>query len=156
MATSQNEKQYRYDCLYMDIALRISNMSHDTERKVGAVIVKDNNILAFGFNGMPAGMDNECKNPSGSTKKEVIHAEANAICKLARSAGHAEGATLYSTLSPCMDCAKLILQSGIKRFVYCEPYEFDEGILLLHGNGVKINHIDRRKEYGDSAKVSRK
>ena len=98
-------KQDRYDKLYLNIAKEVSSMSHDTDNKVGVVVVKDNNILAFGFNGMPSGMDNECKNANGSTKKEVIHAEANALCKLAKGTISSEGATLYSTLSHSIECA---------------------------------------------------
>ena len=135
------DKQQRYDELYLDIAQRISEMSHDTDKKVGAVIVKDNNILAFGFNGMPAGMDNECKTANGGTRKEVIHAEANAICKLARSTGSSEGATLYCTLSPCVECAKLILQSGITRIIFRETYEDEAGILLLYNNRREVKGV---------------
>ena len=132
------DKQQRYDELYLDIAKRIGEMSHDTEHKVGAVIVKDNNILAFGFNGMPAGMDNECKNPNGSTRKEVIHAEANALCKLAKGTVSSEGATLYSTLSPCIECAKLIMQAGITRVLFSETYTDEAGIILLLNNNIKV------------------
>ena len=133
-------KQERYDELYLDIAKRIGDMSHDTEHKVGAVIVKDNNILAFGFNGMP----NECKHPNGSTLPEVIHAEANAICKLAKSSGSSEGATLYSTLSPCVECAKLIMQSGISRVLFRETYKDDAGILLLLNNNKEVKGVKWR------------
>jgi|TARA_R100001086_G_scaffold250110_1_gene193994 dCMP deaminase len=135
------EKQRRYDELYLDIATRISLMSHDTDHKVGSVIVRDNNILAFGFNGMPTGMNNNCKNANGSTKQEVIHAEANAICKLARSTGSSEGATLYSTLSPCVECAKLIMQSGITRIIFRETYKDEAGILLLLNNNKEVKGI---------------
>ena len=136
------DKQQRYDELYLDIAKRIGEMSHDTEHKVGAVIVKDNNILAFGFNGMPSGMPNECTLP------EVIHAEANAICKLARSVGNAEGATLYCTLSPCMECAKLIMQSGIARIIFSETYKDEAGILLLHNNNKEVKGVKWRSSLG--------
>jgi dCMP deaminase len=94
--------QKKLDQLFMDIAHRVSLMSHDTDTKVGSVIVKDGNILSMGYNGMPSGMSNDCKHPNGITHKEVIHAEANAICKLARSTGSSEGATIYCTLSPCI------------------------------------------------------
>jgi len=138
------DKQERYDELYLDIATRISKMSHDTDHQVGSVIVKDNNILAFGFNGMPAGMSNECKNANGSTKKEVIHAEANAICKLAKSTGSSEGATLYSTLSPCVECAKLIMQSGISRVLFRETYKDEAGIILLLNNNKEVKGVKWR------------
>ena len=138
------DKQQRYDELYLDIAQRISEMSHDTDHKVGTVIVKDNNILAFGFNGMPAGMDNNCKSANGSTRQEVIHAEANAICKLAKSTGSSEDATLYSTLSPCMECAKLIMQSGINRILFRETFKDDAGILLLLKNNKEVKGVKWR------------
>lgn len=131
--------EYKLDQLFIDIAYRVSYMSHDTDRQVGAIIIKDGNILSMGYNGMPSGMSNNCKNNKGATNKEVIHAEANAICKLARSTGSSEGATIYSTLSPCIDCAKLILQSGIKQIVYAEAYHIDEGTQLL------INQLGKDK-----------
>lgn len=132
-------KQESLDNLFMDIAHRVALMSHDTDTKVGALIVKDGNILSMGYNGMPSGMSNTCKHESGATKKEVIHAEANAICKLARSTGTSEGATIYCTLSPCIECAKLILQSGITRVVFADSYKDDAGKLLL----VQSLKIDR-------------
>ena len=142
------DKQQRYDELYLDIAQRISEMSHDTDHKVGAVIVKDNNILAFGFIGMPAGMPNECKHANGSTLPEVIHAEANAICKLAKSTVSSEGATLYSTLSPCVECAKLIMQSGIDRILFRETFKDDAGILLLLRNNKEVKGVKWRISLG--------
>ena len=111
-------KQNRYDELYSDIAKRVSEMSFDTDTKVGAIIVKDGNIISMGWNGTPSGFDNACKNPNtGVTLPYVIHAEANAIAKLARDGGNGLGATLYCTLAPCMECTKLILQSGISEVV---------------------------------------
>jgi len=115
---AKSVKQIRYDDMYMDIAKRISDMSYDEDTKVGAVIVKDGNIISMGWNGTPSGFPNDCKNPNtGITLPYVIHAEANAICKLARDGGSGLGSTLYTTLSPCMECTKLILQSGIKEVV---------------------------------------
>ena len=112
------QKEAKYDDLYMDIAKRVSEMSHDQDTKVGAVIVKDGNIISMGWNGTPSGFSNECKHPvSGVTLPYVIHAEANAITKLARDGGNGLGATLYCTLAPCMECTKLILQSGIREVV---------------------------------------
>ena len=135
-------KQRKYDKLYMDLAIRIADMSHDTDKKVGSIVVKENNILAFGFNGMPSGMPNECKKQDGSTKREVIHAESNAICKLAKTTSSAEGATMYCTLSPCIECAKLMIQSGITRFVFNELYKNDAGIrMLLEFSGIKVDKI---------------
>jgi dCMP deaminase len=132
----------RYDAMYMEVAICISQMSHDTDTKVGSVVVKDNNILAFGFNGMPRGMPNECKHADGSTKPEVIHAEANAVCKLARTSSSAEGATLYCTLAPCVECAKLIIQCGISRVVYQANHKNDRKILtLLQFSNIKVDKI---------------
>jgi dCMP deaminase len=129
----KKEKELRYDNLYMDIAKRVGEMSYDSDTKVGAVIVKDGNVISMGWNGTPSGFDNNCKNPStGITLRTVIHAEANAICKLARSSTNGEGATLYCTMSPCIECAKLILQAGISHVVVGQMYERDmEGFKLL-------------------------
>lgn len=126
-----NTSNEKYDELYIGIANRIALQSHDTDHKVGCVIVKDNNIIAMGWNGMPSGMSNECKLPSGTTKPEVLHAETNAIAKVSKSTMSAEGATLYCTLSPCLECAKLIYQAGISRVVYTKGYKDDSGILFL-------------------------
>ncbi len=119
------------DKMYLEIAQIISERSRDRLYKVGALIAKDNNILSYGWNGTPHGMDNETRDHDGITKWEVIHAETNAIAKLAASTSSSEGATLYLTVAPCSDCTKLILQSGIKRLVYKWPY-------LKEVNGVRI------------------
>jgi dCMP deaminase len=112
------QKEAKYDDLYMDIAKRVAEMSYDNDTKVGAVIVKDGNIISMGWNGTPTGFPNECKHPvSGVTLPYVIHAEANAIAKLSRDGGNGLDATLYCTLAPCMECTKLILQSGIREVV---------------------------------------
>lgn len=121
--TNLMSKESRYDALYMDMAERVAQMSYDRDRQVGAVLVKDGNIIAMGWNGTPAGMDNECKASNGATLPCVIHAEVNAIAKCAKSGSATEGATLYCTLSPCMDCTKLILQAGIKEVIVKELYE---------------------------------
>jgi len=119
-------KEYKYDDLYMDIAKRVSEMSYDEDTKVGAVIVKDGNVISMGWNGTPKGFPNNCKDTTdGSTLPIVIHAEANAICKLAKSSTNGEGATLYTTLSPCTECTKLILQAGISHVVVGQAYEKD-------------------------------
>jgi dCMP deaminase len=139
-------KQRRYDELYMDIALRFAAMSHAVRKKVGCVIVLDNNILSFGFNGMPAGMDNCCENEVDGklvTKGEVSHAEENAIAKLAKSNTSSVGATAYVTLEPCMHCAKLLYNAGITRVVIKEPYLSHEGTIYLtklHVDMVQITH----------------
>ena len=130
-------KQIKQDDLYMGIAELVAQRSHDNKHQVGAVIAKGNNILSYGWNGTPHGMDNNTRDHEGNTKWEVIHAEANAICKLASSTSSSEGATLYATLSPCTECTKLILQAGIKRVVYRESYQ-NEALLLLMNNGVQL------------------
>ena len=135
-------KKEKQDQLFIDIAYRVAQMSHDADTKVGAIIVKDGNILSMGYNGMPSGMENDCKNSSGATRKEVIHAEANAICKLAKSTQSSEGATIYCTLAPCIECSKLILQSGITRVVFADDYHEDSGKMLLMN---QLKTIDRIK-----------
>jgi dCMP deaminase len=127
-------KQERYDAMYMDIAKRVSEMSWDSDTKVGAIIVKDGNIISMGWNGTPSGFPNDCKHPStGATLPYVIHAEANAISKLARDGGNGLGATLYCTLAPCMECTKLILQSGISEVVVTHADErFMESYKILN------------------------
>jgi dCMP deaminase len=127
-------KQERYDAMYMDIAKRVSEMSWDSDTKVGAIIVKDGNIISMGWNGTPSGFPNDCKHPStGVTLPYVIHAEANAISKLARDGGNGLGATLYCTLAPCMECTKLILQSGISEVVVTHADErFMESYKILN------------------------
>ncbi|MDC3283270.1 dCMP deaminase family protein [Planctomycetota bacterium] len=131
-------KQGRYDDMYMDIAKRVSQMSWDTDTKVGAIIVKDGNIISMGWNGTPAGFPNECKHPStGATLPYVIHAEANAITKLARTGGNGSASILYTTLAPCMECTKLILQSGISEVVINEADErYMESYTLLKEKGM--------------------
>ena len=131
-------KEERYDTLYMDIAKRVAQMSYDSDTQVGAVIVKDGNIISMGWNGTPSGFDNNCKHPeTGITLSTVIHAEANAICKLARTSGSGLGSTLYTTLSPCIECTKLILQSGISEIVVEKAYEKDlEGFKILNEKGM--------------------
>jgi dCMP deaminase len=133
-----SSKEERYDDMYMDIAKRVSEMSWDSDTKVGAIIVKDGNIISMGWNGTPSGFPNDCKHPStGVTLPYVIHAEANAIAKLARDGGNGLGATLYSSLAPCMECTKLILQSGIKEVVVTQADErFMESYKILNERGM--------------------
>lgn len=138
---NKKSKIERYDNLYMDIAKRVSEMSYDEDTKVGAVIVKDGNIISMGWNGTPSGFPNQCKDSTtGRTLPIVIHAEANAICKLARSSTDGQGATLYTTLSPCTECTKLILQSGITDVVVGQAYEKDMvGYSILNNkNMIKV------------------
>ena len=115
------EKQQKLDKTFINIAKEVGTLSHCTRSKVGAVLVKDGNVISFGYNGTPAGMDNGCEE-NNVTKDEVIHAEMNAILKAAKSGNAVDGSTLYLSLSPCQNCCKLIIQSGIKRVVYLEGY----------------------------------
>jgi len=119
-----------------------AKLSHCTRKNVGALIVKDRMIISDGYNGSPSGFPNECENAEGDTHWYVLHAEANAITKLARSINSAEGATLYITLSPCRDCAKLILQSGISRVVYKKAYKDTSGLDFLDKSFIKTELLD--------------
>jgi dCMP deaminase len=119
-------KQKKLDEVYINVAKHISTLSHCVRSKVGAVLVKEGNIIAFGYNGTPSGMDNCCEKDN-VTLPHVIHAEVNAVLKAARTGAAVEGSTLYLTLSPCLDCSKLVLQAGIKRVVYLETYRNLDG-----------------------------
>lgn len=140
------DKQLRMDKMYLQIARVIANQSYAQRAKVGALIVKDDNILSFGYNGTPAGFDNCCECQVGTeysvettTKKEVLHAESNAFMKLVRTGGFGcKGGTLYCTYSPCIECAKMIIQSGIKRVVYELDYRVELGCELLRQANVEI------------------
>lgn len=130
MYTHEDLKKKKLDKVYLNIAKEISSLSYCKRSKVGAVIVKDDNIISFGYNGTPAGVDNCCERED-VTVAEVIHAEMNAILKAAKSGYSVDNSTLYLTLSPCVDCAKLILQSGIKRVLYLEAYRKTDGVDFL-------------------------
>ena len=117
-------------------------LSHCDRKKVGAIIVKNGMIISDGFNGTPTGFDNHCEDEDGYTKWYVLHAEANAILKVAKSTNSCEGSTLYLTLSPCKECAKLIHQSGIKRLVYIKEYKDSSGLKFLKKAGVELNQIN--------------
>lgn len=161
----------KFDKKYLRMAKIWSENSHALRNKVGALLVKDNMIISDGFNGTPSGFENQCENVECAngigcerhlhpneeeslekcygceycilvTKSEVLHAEANAITKVAKSTNSANGSTLYVTLSPCLECAKLIIQSGIKRVVYCEEYRIHDGIDLLINAGVEVEYIN--------------
>ena len=138
--------QERLDETYMAMAEKLSELSHAQRAKVGALIVKDTHIIAEGYNGTPAGFDNSCEYydyvDHMHTKPEVLHAESNAITKIAKSTNSSDGATLYSTCSPCFDCAKLIIQSGIKRVVYEEDYRNSEGLNLLHKANIQVCKLE--------------
>ncbi len=134
-------KQRRYDVAYLRMAAEWGKLSHCNRKQVGAIIVKNGMIISDGYNGTPSGFDNRCEDDNGDTLWYVLHAEANAITKVARSTNNAQDATLYLTLSPCKDCSKLILQAGIKRVVFSRLYKDGEGILLLEEAGIKVEHI---------------
>ncbi len=135
------KKQLKYDIAYLKMAREWAKLSHCKRKQVGALIVKGRMIISDGFNGTPSGFDNCCEDAKGVTKWEVLHAEANAILKVASSTQSAEGATLYITLSPCTECSKLIHQAGIKRVVYVEDYRDSSGLNFLEKAGVEIKYL---------------
>lgn len=130
----------KFDDRYLRMALIWSENSYCTRRKVGCLVVKDKMIISDGYNGTPAGFENICEDENGVTKAYVLHAEANAITKLARSGNNSDGATIYCTDSPCIECAKLIIQAGIKRVVYFREYRITDGIDLLRRAGISVEH----------------
>lgn len=135
-------KQERYDRAYMRMALEWAKLSHCTRKKVGALIVKEGMIISDGYNGTPTGFPNDCEDPNGLTHWYVLHAEANAILKVARSTNNARGATLYLTHSPCKECSKLVLQSGIQRLVYLDAYKDTDGLNLLVEGGLLVTKLE--------------
>ena len=137
----KEKKQNKYDRAYLRIAQEWGQLSYCLRKKVGAIIVKDRMIISDGYNGTPSGFENCCEDNEGITKWYVLHAEANAILKVARSTQSCEGATLYITMSPCKDCSKLIHQAGITRLVYKDGYKDDSGIDFLIRAGVEVVHI---------------
>jgi len=134
-------KQYELDRAYINMALEWAKLSKATRMQVGAIIVKESQIISDGFNGTPRGFNNICEDGFGTTKPEVLHAESNAILKLSKTTQSGEGATLYLTCSPCYDCAKLIIQAGITRVVYKEVYRSRSGLMLLERAGVEIDRF---------------
>ena len=135
--TESEKKQHQFDGSYLDMAAVWARNSYCKRRQVGALIVKDRMIISDGYNGTPSGFENVCEE-DGVTKPYVLHAEANAITKVAKSGNSSEGATLYVTASPCAECAKLIIQAGIKRVVYRDAYRLTDGIDLLKRAGVEV------------------
>ena len=135
------DKQARFDRAYLEMAHVWAELSYCDRKKVGALIVKDRTIISDGFNGTPTGFDNICEDDNYETKWYVLHAEANAILKVAASTQSCKNATLYITLSPCKDCSKLIHQSGIKRVVYATPYKDPSGLDFLKKAGVVVEHF---------------
>ena len=138
----KKDKQHRYDVAYLRMATEWGKLSHCKRRQVGALIVRDRMIISDGYNGTPSGFENFCEDDEGYTKWYVLHAEANAILKVAGSTQSCKDATLYIPMSPCKDCSKLIHQSGIKRVVYMEGYKDDSGLQFLEKAGVIIEQIE--------------
>ena len=136
------EKQQQLDNRYLRMARIWAENSYCLRRQVGALVVKDKMIISDGYNGTPSGFENVCEDSNNVTKPYVLHAEANAITKLARSGNNSDGSTLYVTASPCIECAKLIIQSGIKRVVYGEKYRLTEGIDLLERAGIEVEYLN--------------
>nr|WP_321453936.1 dCMP deaminase family protein [uncultured Carboxylicivirga sp.] len=139
----KDSKQFLLDQRYLAMARIWSQNSYCNRRQVGAIIVKNKMIISDGYNGTPSGFENECEDCNNTTKPYVLHAEANAITKVARSNNSSDGATLYVTASPCIECAKLIIQAGIKRVVFTERYHNEDGIKLLERAEIEIVHIDK-------------
>ena len=137
------EKQRQLDSRYLRMARIWAENSYCVRRQVGALIVKDKMIISDGYNGTPSGFENICEDDMGKTKPYVLHAEANAITKVAKSANNCDGATLYITASPCIECAKLIIQAGIRRVVYCDAYHSQDGLELLRRVGLEIVCIEQ-------------
>ena len=137
----KDAKQNKYDKAYLRLAKEWGKLSYCERKQVGAIIVRDKMIISDGYNGSPSGFENCCEDENGLTQWYVLHAEANAILKVARSTQTCEGATLYITLSPCKECSKLIHQSGIKRVVYLEGYKDNSGLEFLEKAGVHVDHI---------------
>ena len=139
-------KQHALDLGYLRMARIGAENSYCQRRKVGALVVKEKMIISDGYNGTPSGFENICEDEHNTTKPYVLHAEANAITKLARSSNNSDGATLYVTASPCIECSKLIIQAGIKRVVYGEHYRLEDGINLLKRAGIEVMYLNPDEE----------
>lgn len=142
MSSEMQDKQTALDCRYIRMAQIWAENSYCKRRQVGALLVKNKTIISDGYNGTPTGFKNICEDENGHTYPYVLHAEANAITKIARSGNSSEGATLYVTTSPCIECSKLIIQAGITRVVFSEHYRLNDGIELLKEAGIKVDFID--------------
>lgn len=140
------DKQKKLDSRYLRMARIWAENSYCQRRKVGALVVKDKMIISDGYNGTPSGFENICEDDSNVTKPYVLHAEANAITKLARSSNNSDGATLYVTASPCIECSKLIIQAGIKRVVYGEKYRLEDGLNLLRRANIDVQYLNPEEE----------
>lgn len=139
--TPAEKKQHELDVRYLKMARIGAENSYCKRRQVGALIVKDKMIISDGYNGTPSGFENVCEDENNVTKPYVLHAEANAITKIARSSNNSDGATLYVTAAPCIECAKLIIQAGISRVIYSEEYRIEDGINLLRRAGIEVKYI---------------
>lgn len=139
---SNMDKQQILDLRYLRMARIWAENSYCQRRQVGALVVKDKMIISDGYNGTPSGFDNVCEDENGVTHPYVLHAEANAITKLARSSNNSEGSTLYVTASPCIECSKLIIQAGIRRVVYAEKYRLEDGINLLKKANIEVIYLN--------------
>ncbi len=137
-----HEKQLNLDRRYLRMAHIWAENSYCVRRKVGALLVKDKMIISDGYNGTPSGFENVCENDEGLTKPYVLHAEANAISKVARSNNSSDGSTLYVTSSPCIECAKLIIQAGIKRVIFSDKYRLEDGIELMKRADIEVVHLN--------------
>lgn len=140
------QKQYNLDCRYLRMAQIWAENSYCKRRQVGALVVKDKMIISDGYNGTPSGFDNICEDETNTTYPYVLHAEANAITKLARSSNNSDGATLYVTASPCIECAKLIIQAGIKRVIYGEEYRLSDGLDLMRRAGIEVLLLEQKEK----------
>ena len=138
MESQKEDRKRMFDKNYLDMAAIWAKNSYCKRRQVGALLVKNKMIISDGFNGTPSGFENQCEDENNTTKPYVLHAEANAITKVAKSGNSSEGATLYITTAPCIECAKLIIQAGILRVVYAEEYRMSEGIELLKRAGIEV------------------
>lgn len=143
--THDELKQQELDKRYMRMATIWAENSYCKRRQVGALIVKDKMIISDGYNGTPSGFENVCEDENDVTKPYVLHAEANAITKIARSSNSSEGATMYVTASPCIECAKLIIQAGIRRVVYSEKYRLEDGLDLLRKANVEVIYLNLKE-----------
>ena len=143
-------KQHDLDVRYMRMARIWAENSYCKRRRVGALIVKDKMIISDGYNGTPSGFENVCEDENNVTKPYVLHAEANAITKIARSGNNSDGATLYVTTSPCIECAKLIIQAGIRRVIYGEKYRIEDGINLLKRANIDVEYVSVDEDCADN------
>ena len=141
-----DEKQHKLDLRYLRMAQIWAENSYCKRRQVGALVVKDKMIISDGYNGTPSGFDNICEDETNTTYPYVLHAEANAITKLARSSNNSDGATLYVTASPCIECAKLIIQAGIKRVIYGEEYRLSDGLDLMRKAGIEVLLLEQKEK----------